>query len=398
MRIQHNIAALTAFRNLSYNNKALSRNIERLSSGYRINRAGDDPAGLAVSEKMRAQITGLQVAKRNAYDGISLIQTAEGALTEVHSMLNRMVDLAEQAANGTYQDTPDRENLQKELDGLIDEIDRIAKSTNFNGINLLDGTISGSPDGKGTLTGIAAIPLKGAAADLKGKFTMTLGGEAIEVDTGSVALTGAADAASGLQDAIDAALDRYDAAKGITDPTKGKVKVSLSRGSLEIENTTGMRLGFADKDGGETAKNLGLAGVKESGGCGLILQIGATPDKFNQVSVSVNSMGADALGIASLNISTQPGAAAAIEKIKAAINTVSSARGGLGAMQNRLEHSINYLDTTIENLTEAESRIRDVDIAKEMMEFTRNKILVQVAQAMLAQANQLPQGILQLLQ
>ena len=141
MRIQHNIAALSSYRNLTNNNNAVSKSLEKLSSGYRINRAGDDAAGLAISEKMRAQITGLQTAQKNANDGISLVQTAEGALTEVHSMLNRMVELANQSANGTYADDVDRENLQAEVDALIDEIDRISDATNFNGINLLDGSL-----------------------------------------------------------------------------------------------------------------------------------------------------------------------------------------------------------------------------------------------------------------
>ena len=142
MRIQHNIAALNSYRNLTGNNSAVSKNLEKLSSGYRINRAGDDAAGLAISEKMRAQITGLNTAQKNAQDGISLVQTAEGALTEVHSMLNRMVELAGQSANGTYSESIDRENLQKEIESLRDEIDRIADSTNFNGINLLDGSLA----------------------------------------------------------------------------------------------------------------------------------------------------------------------------------------------------------------------------------------------------------------
>ena len=142
MRIQHNIAALNSYRNLTGNNSAVSKNLEKLSSGYRINRAGDDAAGLAISEKMRAQITGLNTAQKNAQDGVSLVQTAEGALTEVHSMLNRMVELADQSANGTYDNPVDRANLQKEIASLKDEIDRIADSTNFNGINLLDGSLS----------------------------------------------------------------------------------------------------------------------------------------------------------------------------------------------------------------------------------------------------------------
>ena len=277
MRIQHNIAALNSYKNLTNNNSTVSKNLEKLSSGYRINRAGDDAAGLAISEKMRAQITGLETATKNANDGISLIQTAEGALTEVHSMLNRMVELAQQSANGTYQNEVDRENLQAEMDSLTSEIDRISQGTNFNGTNLLNGDLATS---------------------------------------------------------------------------------------------------------------------------GVTLQIGDTSDTFNQLTVKVSSMSSSSLGIDSskIDIKTQDKAAAAVDEIKKAINTVSSTRGDLGAAQNRLEHTINNLSVTSENMTAAESRIRDVDMAKEMMSYTKNNILVQASQAMLAQANQVPQGVLQLLQ
>lgn len=168
MRIQHNIAALNSYRNLTGNNSAVSKNLEKLSSGYRINRAGDDAAGLAISEKMRAQITGLKTAQKNANDGISLVQTAEGALTEVHSMLNRMVELADQSANGTYDNKVDRANLQKELDSLKSEIDRISEGTNFNGINLLDGSLSGTGVGGG-LTGASIANYKAATATVAGQ-------------------------------------------------------------------------------------------------------------------------------------------------------------------------------------------------------------------------------------
>ena len=277
MRIQHNISALNAHRQLGSNQSAIGKNLEKLSSGYRINRAGDDAAGLAISEKMRAQIKGLETAQKNAQDGISLVQTAEGALTEVHSMLNRMTELATQSANGTYEDAVDRENLQSEVNSLISEIDRIGASTNFNGKMLLDG--------------------------------------------------------------------------------------SLSAGG---------------------------------GGAALTLQVGDTATQT--ISVDVKSMKASGLDISGLSISGQENAKNAIATIKTAINKVSSTRGDLGAIQNRLEHTINNLGVTAENMTAAESRIRDVDMAKEMMEFTKNNILSQAATSMLAQANQTPQGVLQLLQ
>lgn len=543
MRIQHNIAALNSYRQLGNNNSAVSKNLEKLSSGYRINRAGDDAAGLAISEKMRAQITGLTTAQKNAQDGISLVQTAEGALTEVHSMMNRMVELANQSSNGIYDNAVDRANMQKEITSLKDEIDRIAEGTNFNGIKLLDGSLDGAGSaganglvgGKiasfkpATLTGAYAnasaadaidftdkdklnidgteievdwskltkdeqnvlkkdfanaspsekkdaaaliektinaaidksnkdtgnntqhITVKAGAANfelksglqgsgashissssdntkksvlkvvagvdkttagadatsdltmdktLAGKFDMLLNGETIEVEY-TAATTGAL-VAKGLQTAIDKALENYDKAKGLTgdDITKGKITVSFNnQGALEFTNNTDLKIGFADKNGGTVAKNLGISaeGKALSGG-GLSLQIGDTADDFNKLNVSVGSMSTASLGIQNIDISTQDGASKAVDKIKTAINTVSSTRGDLGAIQNRLEHTINSLSVTTENMTAAESRIRDLDMASEMMSYTKNNILVQASQAMLAQANQIPQGVLQLLQ
>ena len=274
MRIQNNIMAMNAHRSLGLNNNATSKSLEKLSSGFKINRAGDDAAGLAISEKMRAQIKGLETAQANANDGISLIQTAEGALTEVHSMLNRMTELATKSANGTMQDAVDRAALQSEFTSLSSEIDRISSATNFNGITLLNGDLT------------------------------------------TTALT---------------------------------------------------------------------------------LQVGDTSATFQQVKVTVGDMSASGLGISAVNLGTQASAAEALVKIKDAINTVSTNRANLGAVQNRLEHTVNNLSVTTENMTAAESRIRDVDMAKEMMNFTKNNILSQAAQAMLAQANQQPQGVLQLL-
>lgn len=269
MRINHNIAALNTHRQLTMNNTAASKNLEKLSSGLKINRAGDDAAGLAISEKMRGQIRGLDMASKNAQDGISLIQTAEGALNETHAILQRMRELAVQSANDTNTDE-DRAHIDAEVIQLNQEIDRIASTTQFNGKNLLDGSVTG-----------------------------------------------------------------------------------------------------------------------------LILHIGANADQ--SLSVAIASMDSAALGVDGIALDTQAGANDAITAVDAALNLVSTTRAGLGAVQNRLEHTIKNLGTSSENLTEAESRIRDVDMAKEMMEFTKNNILTQAAQAMLAQANQQPQGVLQLL-
>lgn len=489
MRIQHNIAALNSYRNLTGNNNAVAKNLEKLSSGYRINRAGDDAAGLAISEKMRAQITGLNTAQKNAQDGVSLVQTAEGALTEVHSMLNRIVELADQSANGTYDNEVDRANLQKEIASLKDEIDRIADSTNFNGINLLDGSLSTAKlDVKSATinnkaitptvnaaTGTASkIAVKASAAEKKQTLTVEYADESGTLHEAKVEYTSAKDIQkndaavlgalqkSELASVFDITSDKNgtltltskvvgeNGAKliGISttdtadtvkagDVTKGTNEtVTLANGAQNIiagdtialngktyefvantsskpktEGATAIVVG-ADADASIANLNTALenAGVKATkngtdlvlsatkNGAALTLQIGDTSEDFNQMNVSVGDMHTAALGIADIDISTQAGAKAAVGKIKSAINSVSSTRGDLGAIQNRLEHTINNLSVTSENMTAAESRIRDVDMANEMMAYTKNNILVQSSQAMLAQANQLPQGVLQLLQ
>ena len=400
MRIQHNIAALNSYRNLTGNNNAVSKNLEKLSSGYRINRAGDDAAGLAISEKMRAQITGLNTAQKNAQDGVSLVQTAEGALTEVHSMLNRMVELADQSANGTYDNAVDRANLQKEIASLKDEIDRIADSTNFNGINLLDGSLSTkttttlSKNATGTDAG---VDLKFTFAnqfkdkDINVKLTHATGDTitATVADNGTITLTMDATKDHSASE-IKEALAKADI-KALTEKEDiTKMTSLLASATVTGAGTTGLKggTGFAVAEGTTTPAK----------GKSLTLQIGDTSKDFNQMAVSVGDMHGEALGIADIDISTQVGAQTAVDKIKSAINSVSSTRGDLGAIQNRLEHTINNLSVTSENMTAAESRIRDVDMANEMMAYTKNNILVQSSQAMLAQANQLPQGVLQLLQ
>ena len=489
MRIQHNIAALNSYRNLTGNNSAVSKNLEKLSSGYRINRAGDDAAGLAISEKMRAQITGLNTAQKNAQDGVSLVQTAEGALTEVHSMLNRMVELADQSANGTYDNAVDRANLQKEITSLKSEIDRIADSTNFNGINLLDGSLSTTKLDLGasviggqntTVTEIAAtgatseISVTANGADTKDQtltveykdadgnshsvevkykndtdkakvaqnifnavsknselssvFDMKLNSDKIEftskvTGTGGASITdvkttdtGSNVDEGGRVDGENAKVQTGNAGATIQAGDKislnGKTYEFVTDASAKVsEGVTAVVIG-ADKNAtlANLNKELESAGIKAEfknndivfsatkNGSGLTLQIGDTSADFNQMTVSVGDMHGAALGIADIDISTQAGAKAAVDKIKSAINSVSSTRGDLGAIQNRLEHTINNLSVTAENMTAAESRIRDVDMANEMMAYTKNNILVQSSQAMLAQANQIPQGVLQLLQ
>ena len=320
MRIQHNITALNAHRNLTNNNSSVGKSLEKLSSGYRINRAGDDAAGLAISEKMRAQITGLATAQKNANDGISLVQTAEGALTEVHSMLNRMVELATQSANGTYS-TANRQEMQKEIARLNEEIDRISNTANFNGTKLF--TSAQAATNAGTTGGVSTV----ATA----KITLHVG-------------------------------DSHD--------TANQLKVTFQAMSSST-------LGLHSTDSNTFVKSLGTTGFA----------MGAT-----------NKKGATAVTINNIDLTSANSARHAISVAQAAIDMVSSMRSDFGAMQNRLDHTINNLSVQEENITAAESRIRDVDMAKEMMAYTKNNILVQSAQAMLAQANQVPQGVLQLLQ
>ena len=540
--IQHNIAALNSYRQLSGNNNALSKNLEKLSSGYRINRAGDDAAGLAISEKMRAQIKGLETAQKNANDGISLVQTAEGNLTEVHSMLNRMVELATQSANGTYDDSVDRANLQKEVDSLLDEIDRIAEGANFNGIKLLDGSLGGAKvtatdsvaavvtnagtlDNKlaggtatvgniteGTAGGakatveISFAEITGPTAGAEGaKVSYSIGGKTIDIDVtknmtadevakavkdklagvkfndgatdiefkvtgddgnGKLTLTAVTDATTQLTGKVNIAaptptqgtigkVDGKDGVQGkISMDFDGRVGTDVIGGTLTvgegdnakvyefvktgekatIDGATAIEIaedadakaiaaavgaavtGVENADGeaydtdvdGSTVTFTEQAAVTnttgnktpkiEFKGGGLTLQVGDTNDSYQKVRVTVGSMSAKSLGIDGIDISTQTGASDAIAKIKTAINTVSSQRGDLGAIQNRLDHTINNLGVQTENMTAAESRIRDTDMAEEMMAYTKNNILVQAAQAMLAQANTVPQGVLQLLQ
>ncbi|MEA5136577.1 MAG: flagellin [Candidatus Fimivivens sp.] len=485
MVVQHNIMALNAYNKLSANNSTVSKNLEKLSSGYRINRAGDDAAGLAISEKMRAQITGLERSSDNAQDGISLVQTAEGALTEVHSMLNRMVELATQSANGTYDNSTDRANLQNELDALKSEVDRISSETNFNGIKLLDGSMGGGTSGAENTQFVVSAPVGISVAFAKGNAT---GGSSTGSWSGTT-LTITVDDDVAINDTVLANVLKNtsgapDAAKGLDVTTKNgatiaagaltaatltsaEAKYASVASTTTVNNTDGKAtkvtfdstvagnrtsvitvtngggaegattaaddqdvalnlsadktytaadlnsmlgkaganltakfdgelkgsdlLGLTYGTGGALAGGAGLAN-----GGGLNLQIGDTASQ--RISVKVDNMSSSSLGLDAVNIGSENSAVNSIQTIKDAINTVSSTRSDLGAIQNRLEYTVNNLATTTENLTSAESRIRDTDMAKEMMAYTKNNVLSQAAQAMLAQANQQPQSVLQLLQ
>ena len=409
MRIQHNIMAMNAYRNYNNNTSALSKNLEKLSSGYKINRAGDDAAGLAISEKMRAQITGLKAASKNVKDGVSLVKTAEGALQEVHDMLNRMDSLATQSANGTYDNEVDRKNLQKEVEALKTEIDRIADSSNFNGLNLLDGSLSGGAKVDGTIgTTNVSFSLGTETNELKtgtsAKVTMSADAQTepgtIDVtisDAGAITIKlGSKDAASYTADQITQAV--RDKAKAMVEDTTGTTTADQKAIAKQLSGFTVKADGTINlaKDATDTTNDKTFAAKGD--GQGLTLQIGDTSATYNKMNVKIENCHTAALGIKDLSVADQAGAAEAVAKIKDAINTVSGTRGDLGALQNRLEHTSNNLSVITENIQEAESTIRDTDVADEMMAYTKNNILVQSAQAMLAQANQVPQGVLQLLQ
>ena len=407
MKIQHNIMAMNAYRNLGMNNSKLNKNLEKLSSGYRINRAGDDAAGLAISEKMRSQIAGLEQAQKNAQSGINLVQTAEGALTEVHDMLNRMVTLATQAANGTYSPS-DQAKVQSEIDSLTEEIDRIAKNSNFNGTKLLDGNLGGvqfnddyisnTASGKNE-AGLAAVSVSGGSLVAADKITVKVGSSnkgltvGVTAGSGGVAFT-ASNFDIEIKDAGGNTVTSSTVIAGNASYT-ATFKAKASATAAEKAAYDGMTVSFTT---GNTLNTKTSTFEIAAAGNGLQLQIGSSKDET--ITVNVDSMSAQSLGIdkGSMNVGDPAAANAAIDTINAAIETVSVQRSNLGAIQNRLEHTINNLGVMEENIQDAEANIRDTDIADEMMAYTKNNILIQSAQAMLAQANQVPQGVLQLMQ
>ncbi|MCG5250136.1 flagellin N-terminal helical domain-containing protein [Brevibacillus agri] len=411
MRINHNIASLNTYRQLTGNQAATNKNIEKLSSGLRINRAGDDAAGLAISEKMRGQIRGLDMASKNSQDGISLIQTAEGALNETHSILQRMRELAVQSGNDTNT-AQDRSNLQDEMNQLTSEIDRIRNTTQFNTKNLLDGSMGAAVNtAVANVQTSAVIKAGGAAAtatslvtalqDANGNSLGISVGDTITVSwvTNGTTKTGSLTVAAGTDIAAIGAL-----------ATDGGLTVNASGQMVETATTAGfagavngLTITVKDSSGNiRTAATNALSSFQETTAAANVqtdgratFQIGANSNQT--IQLDVKDMGASALGVNGLQISTQSQATVALKVIDTAIQKVSAQRSSLGAIQNRLEHTINNLNTSSENLTAAESRIRDTDMAKEMMEQTKNNILAQAAQAMLAQSNSQPQGVLQLL-
>ena len=446
MVVQHNMQAANANRMLNVTTGAQSKSTEKLSSGYKINRAADDAAGLSISEKMRKQIKGLDRASTNAQDGVSAVQTAEGALTEVHSMLQRMNELAVQSANGTNS-KDDRDAIQSEVDQLTKEINRVSETTKFNETYLLKG--SDTPNTNST--GVAAT---GTVGTYKG--TTVTAGEAKTITSGETISLGkvvlkssdatVTDATKAKNDAVNLSsatftgitgtdkvtyklndgtehsttFDEFKTNFGITGLKAGTVDFSLAVGKdkdtaaadsytddaskFTSDNTkiklANVALGDEIKakatvssDGTITLSDTGVASPLEFN-----LHVGSESASNNKISVTIESMSAAGLGIEGLKVDSEKNATTSIDTIDAAIKKVSSQRSSLGAIQNRLEHTISNLDNVVENTTSAESRIRDTDMAKEMVNYSKNNILAQAGQSMLAQANQSNQGVLSLLQ
>ena len=468
MVVQHNLQAMNANRMLNITTGSQSKSAEKLSSGYRINRAADDAAGLSISEKMRKQIRGLDQASTNAEDGVSAVQTAEGALTEVHSMLQRMNELAVQASNGTNSQT-DRDAIQSEIDQLTTEIDRVAETTKFNETYLLKGDANGATK---------KIYLEAHDAGLKGKLTDNGDGTATfvmdELKAGdSVTIAGKSytvgstkdEAVAEFDKQVTAANDKFTVngkeitilatyADKATDNAAGKytlddAKALITEGStVKFANGTTMKAmtgaddGVDDNDSSVISKNkayllaseellkanqigdtegnaavtdtkkapisltngdgtfkINLAQTEVAEKLNFNLHVGSDADMTNKINVNIETMSSSYLGIKGLNVSDDTGVAAtyAVDAIADALQKVSDQRSSLGAVQNRLEHTIANLDNVVENTTSAESRIRDVDMAEEMVEYSKNNILAQAGQSMLAQANQATQGVLSLL-
>lgn len=454
MVVQHNLTAMNANRMLGITTGQQAKSSEKLSSGYRINRAADDAAGLTISEKMRKQIRGLDQVSTNAQDGVSAVQTAEGALTEVHSMLQRMNELATQASSGTNSQA-DRDAIQDEIEQLTTEIDRVAETTKFNEIYLLkgdsgkktinmeahdaglkgtlvdngDGTASFAMDalaagdkvsigGKEYTIGSTADEAKAlyAGVAVDGSETVTVNGTEYTVQN-TTPDTGAGEISKADLDAlvVAGATVEYDGTSitvmndpdgdGIDDNNatvvSAEVAYDLAAAELLAANRIGDTLGSADvtnNDDGTFDITLGQAEVANV--LSFNLHVGADADLTNKIQVNIETMNSEYLGIKGLNVSDTTGMAAtyAIDAIADAISKVSSQRSSLGAVQNRLEHTIANLDNVVENTTAAESRIRDTDMAEEMVEYSKNNILAQAGQSMLAQANQSTQGVLSLLQ
>ena len=442
MIINHNMSALNAHRNMNINNTAAGKSMEKLSSGLRINRAGDDAAGLAISEKMRGQIRGLTQASRNASDGISLIQTSEGALNETHNILQRMRELAVQSANDTNVDT-DRQAIQSEMDALTEEINRISESTQFNNQNLLDGSFSakfqiGANGGQNLKVEIGAMDAASLGLNSSSSKTATVqatkatGANAKTVPAGNYTVKGTEvlnerkEVVGKIERKGNDSIVTFINTKGTTGPdTTIEFDENIKDGSIftvktdidpngadadvvfEVEGTLSEKGAALSAGDYEIKGNVVLKDGVEVGEFGAnntitmknVKDVDGNPMKIVAADLGlVNNLAAGTkFSINGASVSTADAASGTIQTVNKAIEKVSTQRANLGAVQNRLEYTISNLDNTAENLTSAESTLRDVDMAKEMMEFSKNNILNQAAQAMISQANQQPQNVLQLL-
>jgi flagellin len=459
MVVQHNLTAMNSNRMLGLTTASQAKSTEKLSSGYKINRAADDAAGLSISEKMRKQIRGLTQASLNAQDGISAVQTAEGALTEVHDMLQRMNELAVKASNGTNSED-DRGYIQDEIDQLVKEIDRVSETTKFNETYLLKGDGTATREVTKTTPAQEAVDVKAEYVSGKGvdnvalKNGKTLAANAVwyekgkttaitaddidklfEVKNGNVVLKegvelfdAAADSATDFGAQLTANKVDNTAVQGVFEV--GSSKVSTANDGSALVDAAGLNALFntdgsiktkfyAQKTDGswaevgaeQVAKFIKVTPGQEAVAAGtktetetytkaltLSLHVGADGNDDNKISLDIESMSAEGIGVKGLDVSTEDAATKSIETLKASIQKVSTQRSALGAIQNRLEHTINNLDNVVENTTSAESQIRDTDMATEMVKYSNNNILAQAGQAMLAQSNQANQGVLSLLQ
>ena len=437
MVVQHNITAMNANRMLGVTSGLQAKSTEKLSSGYKINRAADDAAGLSISEKMRKQIRGLSQASDNAEDGISCVQTAEGALTEVHSMLQRMNELAVKAGNGTMSED-DRQNVQDEIDQLVDEIDRVSETTKFNETYLLKGDNTSNGNTKSLKTGAEIGQIDGLTVKAKAdaKYTdndsVKIGKVVVESSDDSVVTVDkdnitdvAGNIAKITTDGTEVVVTKND---GNTDTYATVADFKTAYAGLDIAgagaatiskaldtataNTSGTVTGTytgnlnSYKVGDDVNVKLAVGASGETalsnGSKALLLsfQVGADTTSENKISVTMDSMSAKSIGVDGIKVtgSDSTNADKAVDTISDAIKQVSKQRSALGAVQNRLEHTISNLDNVVENTTSAESRIRDTDMAEEMVSYSKNNILMQAGQSMLAQANQQNQGVLSLLQ
>ena len=437
MVVQHNITAMNANRMLGVTSGLQAKSTEKLSSGYKINRAADDAAGLSISEKMRKQIRGLSQASDNAEDGISCVQTAEGALTEVHSMLQRMNELAVKAGNGTMSED-DRQNVQDEIDQLVDEIDRVSETTKFNETYLLKGDDTSNGNTKSLEANAEIGQIDGLTVTAKADKTYTDNddvkiGKVIVKSSDTNVVTVDADqlteaagniakiTTDGTEVVVTkndgktdtyATVDKFKAAyAGLDIARAGAVTISktLDTATANTDDTvtgtyTGNLNSYKVGDSVNVKLAVGASGetALSNGSKALLLsfQVGADTTSENKISVTMDSMSAKSIGVDGIKVtgSDSTNADKAVDTISDAIKKVSKQRSALGAVQNRLEHTISNLDNVVENTTSAESRIRDTDMAEEMVSYSKNNILMQAGQSMLAQANQQNQGVLSLLQ